>query len=57
LIIEPVDSDFRRRGGQAQMARTVPIEKPEDSVAVEYTRVLRIFSEGVKPNRIRGANG
>jgi hypothetical protein len=39
------------------MARTVPIEKPEDSVALEYTRVLRIFSEGVKPNRIRGANG
>lgn len=29
------------------MARTVPIEKPEDSVALEYTRVLRIFSEGV----------
>jgi hypothetical protein len=39
------------------MARRVPIEKPEDSVALEYTRVLRIFSEGAKPNKIRGANG
>jgi len=39
------------------MARTVPIEKPENAVALEYTRVLRIFSEGVKPNKIRGANG
>jgi hypothetical protein len=57
LTIEPVDIDFRRRGRQAQMARTVPIEKPENSVALEYTRVLRIFSEGLKPNRIRGANG
>jgi hypothetical protein len=39
------------------MARTVPIEKPEDSIALEYTRVLRIFSEVLKPNKIRGANG